>query len=79
MLLLGGVIGPPLFVLVVLIEGAIRPGYSAWRDFVSALSLGDQGWEQIAIFLVCGLLALGFAVGLRRALRSGSGATWDRC
>jgi hypothetical protein len=76
MLLLGGVIGPPLFVLVFLVEGATRPGYSAWRDFVSALSLGDQGWEQIANFLVCGLLTLGFAIGLRRALRSGSGATW---
>jgi hypothetical protein len=74
-LLAGGVVGPPLFVLVLLIEGATRPGYSAWRNFGSQLSLSDQGWEQIANFLLCGLLCLGFAVGLRRTWHSGRGAT----
>lgn len=73
-LLAGGVIGPVLFVIVFLVEGATRPGYSAWRHFVSQLSLSDQGWEQVANFLVCGLLCLGFAVGLRRALGGGKGA-----
>lgn len=75
-LLAGGVIGPVLFVLVFLVEGATRPGYSAWRNFVSQLSLSDQGWEQIANFLICGALCLGFALGLRRVLHSGRGATW---
>ena len=51
-LLAGGVIGPVLFVLVFLVEGATRPGYSAWRNFVSQLSLSDQGWEQVANFLI---------------------------
>ena len=75
-LLAGGVIGPLLFIVVFVIEEATRPGYSAWSNFVSQLSLSNQGWEQIANFLVCGLLCFGFAVGLRRALRTGKGATW---
>ncbi|HEV2457500.1 MAG TPA: DUF998 domain-containing protein [Ktedonobacterales bacterium] len=74
LLLLGGVVGPALFVVVLLIEGTTRPGYSAWHNFGSQLSLSSQGWEQVANFLMCGLLCLGFAVGLRWALGSGKGA-----
>ena len=68
LLLIGGVVGPALFVLALLLEGATRPGYSAWRNFGSQLSLSDQGWEQIANFIVCGVLCLGFAVAVPRAL-----------
>ncbi len=75
-LLACGVIGPLLFILVFLIEGATRPGYSAWHNFVSSLSLGKQGWEQTANFLICGVLMLGFAFGLRRVLHPGVGSTW---
>ena len=75
-LLAAGVVGPLHFIVVLLIEGATRPGYSAWRHFVSQLSLSDQGWEQIANFVVCAVLCLAFAVGLRRALGGGTGATW---
>lgn len=71
-----GVIGPLLFILVFLIEGATRPGYSAWHNYVSSLSLSDQGWMQIANFLVCGLLSLCFAVGLRQVLRTGRSSIW---
>ena len=71
-----GVIGPLLLILIMLIEGATRPGYDAWRMAGSALSLSDQGWMQIANFIVSGLLILGFAVGVRQTLRSGRGATW---
>ena len=76
LLLAGGMVGPLLFIVVLLIEGATRPGYDAWRHFGSQLSLGEQGWEQIANFLVCGVLCVGFALGLRRALHRGRGATW---
>jgi hypothetical membrane protein len=76
LLLACGVVGPLLFISVFLLEGAKRPGYSAWRHVVSALSLGALGWMQILNFLVCGLLLLGFAAGLRLALRSGKGSTW---
>ncbi len=74
LLLAGGMMGPALFVVVLLIEGATRPGYSAWRNFGSQLSLSSQGWEQVANFLLCGLLCIGFAVGVRRALGRGKGA-----
>jgi Protein of unknown function (DUF998) len=76
MLIAGGAIGPLLFVVVLLIEGATRPGYSAWHNYGSSLSLGDLGWMQITNFLVCGLLALGFAIGLRQVFRTGRGSVW---
>ena len=72
----GGAIGPLLFVIVLLIEGATRPGYSAWHNYGSSLSLSDQGWMQITNFLVCGLLVLGFAIGLRQVFRTGRGSVW---
>ena len=75
-LIAGGAIGPLLFIFVLLIEGATRPGYSAWHNYGSSLSLSDQGWMQIANFLVCGLLTLGFAIGLRQVLRTGRGSVW---
>lgn len=71
-----GAIGPVLFILVFLVEGAIRPGYSAWHNFVSDLSLSNQGWMQIANFLICGVLMLCFALGLRRVFRTGRGSLW---
>ena len=75
-LLTCGVIGPVLFVVAFLIEGAIRPDYDPARVFVSQLSLGDEGWLQVANFVVSGLLIAAFAVGLRRVLASGLASRW---
>lgn len=75
-LISGGVVGPLFFIVVFLIEGATRPGYSVWRNFVSDLALSNQGWEQIANFLVCGFLCIGFAVGLRRIWRTRRASVW---
>lgn len=72
----GGVIGPLLFIVVFLIEGATRPGYSAWRTDVSYLALSNQGWEQTANFLVCGALCIAFAVGLQRIWHTGRASVW---
>lgn len=69
-LLYAGAIGPPLFIVVFLIEGLTRPGYSAWRHYVSQLATGPGGWVQVTNFLVCGTLVIAFAVGLRVATRS---------
>jgi hypothetical membrane protein len=68
-LLIAGAVGPLLFIVTFLIEGATRPGYSVWRNFVSQLATGDGGWVQIANFLICGTLMLAFTVGFSRALR----------
>ncbi|PZG44476.1 DUF998 domain-containing protein [Spongiactinospora gelatinilytica] len=66
-LLTCGVIAGPLFIVAFLIEGATRTGYDPMRHPVSSLALGDLGWTQTLNFLICGLLSLAFAVGVRRA------------
>src|SRR5689334_18750546 len=76
LLITGGAIGPLLLMVVILIEGATRPGYNAWSMAASSLSLTDQGWTQITNFIISGLLIFGFAFGLRFWLRGGRGATW---
>src|SRR6185437_1615656 len=63
-LLYAGVVGPLLFIAVLLIAGATRRDYSPWRHFGSQLALGPGGWVQVANFLVCGSLVLLFAIGL---------------
>ena len=75
-LLACGVLGPALFVVAFMIEGAIRPNYDPARVYVSQLSLGDQGWQQIANFLVSGSLIVAFAVGLQRVIATGPASRW---
>lgn len=75
-LLVCGVVGPLLCVIVFLIEGVTRPGYSPWRNWLSELSLGDQGWMNIANLAASGLLILGFAFALQRAFPSGPASRW---
>jgi hypothetical protein len=72
-LLLAGIAGPVLFVAVMLIDGATRPGYDPFRQYVSLLSLGDGGWVETMNFVVSGLLIAAFGVGLRRMTDSGAG------
>ncbi|QFG70074.1 DUF998 domain-containing protein [Ornithinimicrobium pratense] len=59
-----GALGAALFVLVFLIDGATRPGYSPTRHTVSALALGPRGWLQRANFVLCGAAITGSAVRL---------------
>src|SRR5947209_4958084 len=66
-----GAVGALSFIATFLVEGATRPGYSAWRHYVSQLATGDGGWVQTVNFLVCGALMLAFSVGLWRALPPG--------
>ncbi|MEV7625951.1 DUF998 domain-containing protein [Actinoplanes sp. NPDC089786] len=74
-LLVAGLLVGPLFTAAYLVEGALRgDGYSPLRHPVSSLALGPQGWQQIANFVVCGLLVVLFSIGLRRTLRTGPGA-----
>lgn len=75
-LLAGGAVGCVLFIVAFLIEGAIRSDYNALRYPISSLSIGALGWMQVANFIITGLLILGFALGLRRALPPAPGATW---
>jgi hypothetical membrane protein len=77
LLLAGGTVAGPLFIVASLAQAFTRPGFDIRRLAISMLTLGDLGWIQRANFVVSGLLVLACAVGLRRALRAGRGATWE--
>jgi hypothetical protein len=76
LLLACGVVGPPLFVVAFLVDGATSSVYDPGRHWVSHLGLGERGWLGVANLILFGLLMLGFSLGLRQALRSGKGSTW---
>lgn len=67
-LLLVGVATSVLFVVVVFVEGAFRPGYELGYHTGSELSLGERGWVQFANFLQFGAGMLAFAAGVNRVL-----------
>ena len=62
--------------VVVLAQAIFRPGFDLVHDDASVLSNGSMGWIQIANFLLTGAMVIACAVGVRRALTSGPGATW---
>jgi hypothetical protein len=66
-LLCCGVAAGPVFVAVLLLEGAVRDGYRPLRHPVSSLALGPRGWIQAANFATAGTLFLAGAAGLARA------------
>jgi hypothetical protein len=76
LLLACGVVAGPLFMVVALVQAFTRPGFDLKRHALSMLSLGDLGWIQVTNFVLTGLLALAFAVGMRRALHRGRAGTW---
>lgn len=71
-----GTLASVLFTMIYLIEGATRPGYSAWQQAISALSLGPGGWVQQVNFVVFGAITIWVAVASRKLLKGGVGATW---
>jgi hypothetical protein len=73
LLLAAGVAGAPLFVVVFMAAGAVRPGYSPLRHPVSSLAIGGEGWVQVANFVVTGVLLLAFAGGV---LADGGTGRW---
>ena len=75
-LLAGGIVAGAMLPIVLGVAGATRQGYSVWRNGVSQLGTGDGAWVFAAAFVLGGALIGLFALGLRRVLRSGRGATW---
>jgi hypothetical membrane protein len=73
--LLAGVIAPPLFVIVFLVDGAIHPDYNAMTDYVSELSRGELGWLQVLNFIILAVAMLTFAAGIRWGARRAPGST----
>ena len=73
-LLIVGVAAAVTFVAVLLVEGALRPGYNPAYHTGSALSLGERGWVQVANFLQLGVAMFAFAVGVQQRLNGLVGA-----
>ena len=71
-----GVIAGPFFVVTALVQAVTREGFDLTRHEWSLLANGSLGWIQIADFILSGAMTIGFAAGLRRALRPGRGAIW---
>lgn len=71
-----GVLAGPFYAAASLVQAATRDGFDLTRHQWSLLALGEHGWVQTANFVLTGLMIVAAAVGLRRALRSGRGATW---
>src|SRR5688500_12264054 len=75
-LLTCGIIAGPLYVIVGLIQMAIRPGFDITRHSLSLLANGDLGWIQTLNFLINGILLVAGAVGVKRTIQTGRGSRW---
>ncbi len=71
-----GVLAGPFYVLIVLGQALLRPGFDLAHDDASLLSNGAFGWIQVANFVLTGAMVLAFAAGLRRAFETGRARTW---
>src|SRR6266699_4081472 len=67
----GRAVGAFLFTVTYLLEGITRPGYDAWQQPISALSLGPGGWVQQVNFVVFGILTVLSAFGWHQLLTPG--------
>ena len=75
-LLTCGIVAGAMLPTVLWIDGATRPGYSLWHHGASQLGLGERAGLQTGNFVLAGILVVGSAIGVRRVLQSGRGATW---
>ena len=75
-LLMGGVIAGPLYIALGVLQVLIRPGFNVTRHDLSLMSNGSLGWIQIGNFIITGLLTIGGAAGMWRALPAGRGRRW---
>jgi hypothetical membrane protein len=64
-----GIVGPFLFVLIVIVQSLLHPDYSQVELPISALAAWPGGWVQSANFFVFGLLTIAFAIGLHLGVR----------
>jgi hypothetical protein len=69
-----GLGGAGVFTALATRQGAVRVGYDARQQAVSALSLGPGGWVQQLNFVLFGALLVSTVPALRIMLRGGVGA-----
>src|SRR5688572_31481332 len=75
-LLTCGMIAGPLYVILGLIQMAIRPGFDITRHSLSVLVNGDLGWIQTLNFLITGILLVAGTVVVMRTTQTGRGSRW---
>lgn len=63
-----GATGSALFIVLFLVNDAIKPDYSPVRDAVSEGAIGRGGWLQIVNFVVSGSLVALSSLALRRTV-----------
>ena len=64
-----GIVGPILFVMVVIVQSLLHPDYSQLELPISALAAWPGGWVQSVNFFVFGLLTIAYAIGLHLGVR----------
>ena len=68
-----GAISGPLAVLVITIDGFLRPGYSPISQVVSDLGIGENAWILNTTLMVSGQVSMLFALGFSQS-RTAPGA-----
>ncbi len=70
---LGGIIAPPVLIIIIVIAGLLTPGYNQLTDTVSSLSDQASATPELMTigFIVYGVLVIGFAYALYMRLRHG--------
>lgn len=71
-----GALTGPVFLAVALAQMLLRPGFDISVHPMSALSLGEAGWVQVANFVVAGMITMLTAVAMRQRMAGTSGGTW---
>jgi hypothetical membrane protein len=71
--ILTGVIGSIFSVLVITIDGFLRPGYSPIHQVVSDLGIGQNAWILNIDLVVFGFLFMLFAIGFSQVMRTSIG------
>ena len=68
--IVAGVIGSILSILVITLDGFLRPGYSALYQMISDLGVGKNAWLLNSDLVVSGFLIMLFAIGFSQAMRN---------
>ena len=76
LLLMGGILAGPIYILVGIAQVLTREGFDITRHPLSMMSLGNLGWIQIANFVITGLLVIAGAIGLRRLAQADKRLRW---
>jgi hypothetical protein len=76
LLLACGAVAGPTYVLVTLAEALSRDGFDLRQHRFTLLTSGDLGWIHQSNMVLVGVLTVLLAVGVRRLLQAGRGATW---